>query len=534
VLPGAQQAAPVRPWAEVIDRISLALAESLDAATRTGGFKRARRLAEDAYWGEFEASDMETAVRNHLGYARAGELEGQFLAIVTGVRAVAGGSQAPSGMADRTRRLLLDLVRASDELGRKGVTDRAHVFETTAEAQAAVADPAGPGDHRALLPPLERGLLGVQALADKGEADDAASAMTSVYWTDFEPVERALNVRKPQEVRPLEARFNALRGEVGAGLKGDELAAKLADLRGRVEGALGRMEGQAAGSFGPAFAASLVTILREGVEVILLLTMLVALVARTGQAGAMRAIRWGVGLGIIASAFTALGLNLLVRSAQGKTREVAEGVIMLAASGVLFYVSYWLISQVESKRWMDFLKRRAARGAELGGLGTLALTAFLAVYREGAETALMYQAMIGGQGHSREGLMGLAAGLGVGLVLLAGIALAIRASSVRLPLRAFFKLTGLVLFAMAVVFAGNGIFELQVAGLLKTTPLVWLGPGIPVLGLHPTLQTLSVQALLLAGAALALTLMLTTAEGPTARAVKEPKVGPAPPAGVGV
>ena len=181
---------------------------------------------------------------------------------------------------------------------------------------------------------------------------------------------------------------------------------------------------------------------------------------------------------------------------------------------------------------MDFLKRQAARGAEAGGAGTLALTAFLAGYREGAETALMYQAMIGGQGHSREGLAGLAAGLGVGLVLLAGIAAAIRATSVRLPIRAFFKLTGLVLFAMAVVFAGNGIFELQVAGVLKTTPLEWIGRGVPALGLHPTVQTLSVQGLLLAGAVLALVLLLT-GEAPAApkgagRATKEP------PAGIGV
>ena len=42
---------------------------------------RARRLAEDAYWVEFESSDMETAVNKYLGYVRAGELERQFHAI---------------------------------------------------------------------------------------------------------------------------------------------------------------------------------------------------------------------------------------------------------------------------------------------------------------------------------------------------------------------------------------------------------------------------------------------------------------------
>jgi high-affinity iron transporter len=121
----------------------------------------------------------------------------------------------------------------------------------------------------------------------------------------------------------------------------------------------------------------------------------------------------------------------------------------------------------------------------------------------------MYQALIGSQAGARAGLTGLAAGLGVGLVVLAAVALLVRATSVRLPVRAFFQVTGAVLFAMAVVFAGNGVFELQAAGLLKTTPLYWLGTGLPLLGIHPSLQAVSVQALLLAGAVLGLVVLLT-------------------------
>jgi high-affinity iron transporter len=205
---------------------------------------------------------------------------------------------------------------------------------------------------------------------------------------------------------------------------------------------------------------------------------------------------------------------------------------MLAAAGVLFYVSYWLISRSESKRWMDFLKQHAAQSAELGGLGTLALMAFLAVYREGAETALMYQAMLGIQARSQGGLAGLAAGLGVGLVVLTLVAAVIRVTSVRLPLRTFFTLTGGVLFGMAVIFAGNGVFELQEAGILRTTQVNWLGAGVPALGVHPNVQALSVQGLLVAGALLALVLTLTGGQaGVAARPRKQ--VAP-PPAGVGV
>ena len=156
---------------------------------------------------------------------------------------------------------------------------------------------------------------------------------------------------------------------------------------------------------------------------------------------------------------------------------------------------------------MDFLKKQARRGLVWGGRGTLTVTAFLAVYREGAETSLMYQALLGSQGQTRPGILGLSAGFVVGLAILAAIAVLIRATSVRLPLRTFFKFTGLFLFALAVVFAGNGVFELQNAGILITTHLAWLGNGLPVAGLYPNLQVISVQGLLPMGALLAWAVM---------------------------
>ncbi len=174
---------------------------------------------------------------------------------------------------------------------------------------------------------------------------------------------------------------------------------------------------------------------------------------------------------------------------------------MLVAAGVLFYVSYWLVSQAGQA--LDGLPQAASPPrARVGRRATLAVTAFLAVYREGAETSLMYQALLGSQGTTPAGLLGLATGLILGLVILAVIAVLVRATSVRLPFRAFFKLSGLFLFALAVVFAGNAVFELQNAGILVTTPLAWLGGGFPLAGLYPNVQVASVQGLLVAGALL--------------------------------
>ncbi len=508
---------PARKWADVIDRIGVLLAAGLDSAGKPNGFKKARKLADDAYWGEFEPSDMENAVRLHLGLEVMTDLERKFRAVVPALQKLSEGKQSATQALETTRPLLLTLVKVAEELNRKGVTDGDHLQAAAAPVVAAV--PTG-GDSKAQLAALRKGLDGVRAMADNGESDDAAAEMSAVYFDEFEPLERFIAVHKPADVRPLELQFNAIRGAVGQGLKGNELGTKLAALQSEAKAAVERSIAIPEGTFGPAFAASLLTIVREGVEVILLLTMLLAIVAKTGQAWGRRAIGWGVGLALLASAATALGLNLMVASARGRTREILEGGVMLAAAGLLFYVSYWLISQSESKRWMNFLKRQAAKGAETGhqGFFALAATAFIAVYREGAETALMYQAMIGSQAGARLGLTGLAAGLGVGFVLLGAIAYLIKTTSVKLPLRAFFQVTGGLLFAMAVVFAGNGVFELQASGILKSTPLEWLGGGLPAMGFYPNVQALSVQALLLAGAALALIMILSGDH-------VEPKVG---------
>jgi len=525
-----QQTMRIRRWSDVIDRIGVTLAASRDAAARPGELRKARRLAEDAYWIEFESSDMETAIRKYLGYVRAGELERQFHAIRTTVRDVALKRVPGEALAESCYKLLHDLLVASNALDAKGITDATRIDAAGAQADAEtvpsvlaaeLAPAAGlASDPRALLHALKSGLRRVEEFADRGESDEAASELTTVYMTEFEPLERYLMGRIPQAVRPLEMRFNSLRGDLAAGLSGDKLSSRVTGLASELEALVDRLESRPVGKFGTAFVASLITILREGVEVILVVAMLLALVAKaTAGSGApnhdvvdasaqtkvraSRAIWWGVGLAAAASLVTAVVLNVLVVSAQGAAREILEGIVMLAASGVLFYVSYWLVSQLEAKRWMDFLNTQARHGLELGGRSTLALTAFLAVYREGAETSLMYQALLGSEGRTQSGFLGLIVGLGLGLVLLAVIAALIRLTSVRLPMHTFFKFSGLFLFALAIVFAGNGVIELQNAGILLTTNLDWMGRGLPWVGIYPNLQAVSVQGMLLAGAVLA-------------------------------
>src|SRR5206468_3423101 len=81
-------------------------------------------------------------------------------------------------------------------------------------------------------------------------------------------------------------------------------------------------------------------------------------------------------------------------------REALEGVTMLLAAAVLFYVSYWLLSKIEAAKWNAFVKGRMEEALRAGSGFALASVAFLAVYREGFETILFYQALFTSPGPS--------------------------------------------------------------------------------------------------------------------------------------
>ena len=97
-------------------------------------------------------------------------------------------------------------------------------------------------------------------------------------------------------------------------------------------------------------------------------------------------------------------------------REVLEAITALIAVVVLFYVSFWLVARLEQKRWLEFLRARVWSAVSIGSTAALVLVGFTAVYREGFETALFYQALLSfGPGLG----VWIAAGLAVGVLALA-------------------------------------------------------------------------------------------------------------------
>ena len=237
-------------------------------------------------------------------------------------------------------------------------------------------------------------------------------------------------------------------------------------------------------------------IVREGLEAILVIAAIIAYLVKSGNGKSLRSVYIGALAGVLAS-FAAAAVLYFVKQAvagAGMAQELIEGITALIAVCVLFYVSNWMISKAEAAAWTGYIDSKVRTGVEKRSAFTLAFTAFLSVFREGAEVVLFYQPML------QEDNAGMVwAGFGAGLVILVFVYLAITKLSVKLPIKVFFTATSILMAVMCVSFLGSGIKELAEGNLFDLTLRV---PGIPendvlqVLGIYPYLETLVPQLIL--------------------------------------
>ena len=223
---------------------------------------------------------------------------------------------------------------------------------------------------------------------------------------------------------------------------------------------------------------------------------MIAYLVKSGNQKTLRNVYIGSVLGIIASFIAAWLLSYLKRvwTGAGQSQEVIEGITALIAVCVLFYVSNWMISKSEAASWSRYIDDKVHSSVETGSSFALAFTAFLSVFREGAEVVLFYQPMLS------EGNPGMVwAGFGAGCVLLVFVYLAITKLSIKLPIKVFFTATSILMAVMCVSFLGSGIKELAEGNVFDLTLRV---PGVPendviqIFGIYPWLETLVPQLIL--------------------------------------
>jgi high-affinity iron transporter len=324
--------------------------------------------------------------------------------------------------------------------------------------------------------------------ARNGRSSEASDRAFDAYLA-FEPIETPARARNPGVVATMEKHFADFKGAI----RGNDLGSAERS-RDAIEANMQRVVDltRPPGSGSEAFLQSFLIILREGFEAILVIGAVVAFLLKTGHRERLRSIWLGIALALFCSALTAIVLRTVLKALPA-TQEIIEGGTLLVAVAVLFSVSYWLISRVEAAKWQAFIRDKVTNALEHGGGRALAFVAFLAVYREGAETALFYQALFN---EGANVVLPITLGILLGFVALGIIFTLFYRFGVRIPLRPFFSVTSVLLYYMAFVFMGKGIRELQEGNVVPISAIRGL-PTIEALGFYPTWQTVLAQLVLL-------------------------------------
>ena len=214
-----------------------------------------------------------------------------------------------------------------------------------------------------------------------------------------------------------------------------------------------------------AFSSGLLTGLREGVEAALIVSIILAYLARTGNIRHAPKIWTGVVAAVGLSLVLGVGIYVSIGELPAPYEQLFEGITLLVAAGVVTWMLFWMRRQAAAVG--GELRAAVDRVLSEGGAFGLAILAFTAVVREGIETALFLvgQATTASRG-ADGGALSVVAGAVIGLLFATAIGYGLYKGSRRIDLSAFFRWTGIALIVIAAGLLSQAAHEFIEIGLI--------------------------------------------------------------------
>jgi high-affinity iron transporter len=327
-----------------------------------------------------------------------------------------------------------------------------------------------------------------------GDYQSAFRLSRSAYLDHFERIELPLRVINQDLTLDMEFRFADLRSKIQLHKPAAVVEPSVANVRDgliEIDGMFGGV-----GLVAPliALSSSFVIALREGLEAMLVIGAVLGALRSSHSRQLGRYILIGAGLAIIVSLVGWVLLHGAV-SAAPVAQQVISAAASLVAVGMLLWMNAWLLRRRDPKRWMEMMRARTWIAMTSGSALGLALIGFSAVLRQGVETALLYEVLLGYS-------MGVTGYVALGaLTALVGMVVAawalIRTGRTISPV-VFRRIAVPLLMLLSTAFVGGAIYQLQESGYVSTTSVINAFPRLPyfaaeLTGIHPTAEGLGAQ-----------------------------------------
>ena len=464
----------------------------------------AKSAIQDAKFTDYRNTQLEIAIRQHIenGKSIDADIQRKMGEAISGIT---------NGITKDDFKVKLEEIKklAYDAVS-KLPADTAKLAKVDMSDVEATSEEDSGADYTKVVQNINDKIQAAITLYKNGDVKKAMGDIQDIYFDEFEGsgMENKVGAIDVNLKTAIEATFGNLVALMKSGADEKTLEESASKMSSQLAAALEKTNGSS--SPWTLFIWALTIILREGFEALIIVAAVVAYLVKTGNAKAMgKVVYSSVGVAVILSFVMAWIMNVIFGEAAGQKRELMEGITMLVAVGLLFYVGFWLLSNAGAKKWNDYIKSHVSESISSGSSTALWWTVFLAVFREGAETVLFYQALIFDAKDSA-GYSMIAAGFVVGLIVLLIVYFLFKIFAVKIPIKPFFIFTSAIIFYMSIVFVGKGVGELVEGKIF--IPTIIKGLSFPDwmrdwLGLQPYYESLVPQIIMVLALVIGIVIM---------------------------
>lgn len=317
-----------------------------------------------------------------------------------------------------------------------------------------------------------------------GQVTEAKNISLNAYLKSIEPIEGILRAKHKGLVPEIETALSKYRSLLNKNADQNDLADVLNPVILKLENVVQSKNYNTTET--SSFLMAFGIVLREAFEAGLIIFLLLSLTRKSKATVFNKHIH----IGWISSLLIGITLYFIldnIINISGELAESLEGYTALIASGLLFYVGYWMHKNTDVKKITKNLVTAVDSSLGSGKGITLFLIAFTAAFREIFETLLFLKILIL-DGHQKL-YMGAGAFFAIALTLVI-ITVAVR-YSIRLNLKYLFKASTVLILSLSTIYLGKGIGALQKTGSFVQTSLD--GYSFPAIGFNSTLEVLIAQ-----------------------------------------